>query len=116
MIGVNENTTLADYYYIEQEFSDTTWVAIVDETTAPVVEQDYDGRATLDTVACCDNYQIPEPIIKTWKIPAFGASDGGIALPKTSEEMKSKDFAELLGDAFVYDSKKNDGYPVLKWE
>ena len=116
MIGVNENTTLADYYYIEQEFSDTTWVAIVDETTAPVVEQDYDGRAALDTVACCDNYQIPEPIIKTWKIPAFGASDGGIALPKTSEEMKSKDFAELLGDAFVYDSKKNDGYPVLKWE
>ena len=116
MIGVNENTTLADYYYIEQEFSDTTWVAIVDETTAPVVEQDYDGRAALDTVACCDNYQIPEPIIKTWKIPAFGASDGGIALPKTSEEMKSKDFVELLGDAFVYDSKKNDGYPVLKWE
>ena len=116
MIGVNENTTLADYYYIEQEVSDTTWAAIVDETTAPVVEQDYDGRAALDTVACCDNHQIPEPIIKTWKIPAFGASDGGIALPKTSEEMKSKDFVELLGDAFVYDSKKNDGYPVLKWE
>ena len=119
MIGVNENTTLADYYYIEQEVSDTTWSALVDEATAPVVEQDYDGRAALDTVACCEGYPIiiqPVMNIETWKIPAFGASDGGIALPKTSEEMKSKDFVELLGDAFVYDSKKNDGYPVLKWE
>ena len=119
MIGVNENTTLADYYYIEQEFSDTTWSAIVDETTAPVIEQDFDGSALLDTVACCDDYPIiiqPAMNIETWEIPAFGASDGGIALAKTSEEMKSKDFAELLGDAFVYDSKKNDGYPMLKWE
>ena len=119
MIGVNENTTLADYYYIAQEVADTTWSAILDETTAPAVEQDYGGSAALDTVACCDDYPIiiqPAMNIETWEIPAFGASDGGIALPKTSEEMKSKDFVELLGDAFVYDSKKNDGYPVLKWE
>ena len=30
--------------------------------------------------------------------------------------MKSKKFAELLGDDFVYDSEQNDGYPILKWE
>ena len=36
--------------------------------------------------------------------------------PKTSDEMKSEDFAELLGDEFVYDSEQNDGFPILKWE
>lgn len=33
---------------------------------------------------------------------------------KSSKEMKSKEFAALLGDAFAYDSKNvNNGYPVL---
>ena len=117
MIGVNENTTLADYYYIAQEVADTTWSASLDEYTTPAL--DTVSVLAPDTVACCSDYPViiqPAIDIKTWKIPAFGASDGGIALPKTSEEMKSKDFVELLGDAFVYDSKKNDGYPVLKWE
>lgn len=45
----------------------------------------------------------------------FGLNNGGgVATPKTEEEMKSLEFAELLGDDFVYDSKMNDGYPVLK--
>ncbi|MBR4785928.1 MAG: hypothetical protein IK012_11865 [Fibrobacter sp.] len=117
MIGVNKNTTLADYYYIEQEVSDTTWSAILDET--PVLTRDTVSVLAPDTVACCTDYPIiiqPSFEIKTSKIPAFGASDGGIALAKTSEEMKSKAFVELLGDAFVYDSNKNDGYPALKWE
>ena len=70
MIGYNYNTTMADYYYLEQG------------------EQ--------------------EP---------FGLNNGGgVATPKTSDEMKSEDFAELLGDEFVYDSELNDGFPVLKWE
>jgi len=70
MIGYNYNTTMADYYYLEQG------------------EQ--------------------EP---------FGLNNGGgVATPKTADEMKSDDFAELLGDDFVYDSGLNDGYPVLKWE
>lgn len=47
----------------------------------------------------------------------FGLNNGGgVATPKTAEEMKSQEFAELLGDDFVYDSEVNDGYPVLKWE
>ena len=47
----------------------------------------------------------------------FGLNNGGgVATPKTAEEMKSQEFAELLGDDFVYDSKMNDGYPVLEWE
>ncbi|PWJ37228.1 hypothetical protein [Fibrobacter succinogenes] len=47
----------------------------------------------------------------------FGLNNGGgVATPKTEEEMKSKDFAKLLGDEFVYDSGLNDGYPVFKWE
>lgn len=47
----------------------------------------------------------------------FGLNNGGgVATPKTEEEMKSKDFAKLLGDEFVYDSGLNDGYPVLSWE
>ena len=121
MIGVNESTTLADYYYIVQEVSDTTWSAILDEVTDPVPKEtsDYGNIVAVDTVACCEDYPIiiqPAMNIEKWEIPAFGASDGGIALPKTSEEMKSKDFVELLGSEFVYDSKKNDGYPVLKWE
>ena len=41
---------------------------------------------------------------------------GGVATPKTESEMKSADFAKLLGDDFVYDSGLNDGYPVLAWE
>ena len=70
MIGYNYNTTMADYYYLEQG------------------EQ--------------------EP---------FGLNNGGgVATPKTADEMKSDNFAELLGDDFVYDSGLNDGYPVLKWE
>ena len=70
MIGYNYNTTMADYYYLEQG------------------EQ--------------------EP---------FGLNNGGgVATSKTAKEMKSKKFAELLGDDFVYDSEQNDGYPILKWE
>ena len=70
MIGYNYNTTMADYYYLEQ------------------------GKQ--------------EP---------FGLNNGGgVATPKTSKEMKSQKFAELLGDEFVYDSGLNDGYPILKWE
>lgn len=70
MIGYNYNTTMADYYYLEQG------------------EQ--------------------EP---------FGLNNGGgVATPKTSDEMKSEDFAELLGDAFGYDSEQNDGFPILEWE
>ena len=70
MIGYNYNTTMADYYYLEQD------------------EQ--------------------EP---------FGLNNGGgVATPKAAKEMQSKDFAELLGDEFVYDSGLNDGFPVLKWE
>jgi len=47
----------------------------------------------------------------------FGQNNGGgVATPKTAKEMKTQNFAELLGDDFVYDSGLNDGYPVLKWE
>lgn len=47
----------------------------------------------------------------------FGLNNGGgVATPKTEDEMKSKDFAKFLGDEFVYDSGLNDGYPVLSWE
>lgn len=47
----------------------------------------------------------------------FGLNNGGgVATPKTEDEMKSKDFAKILGDEFVYDSGLNDGYPVLSWE
>ncbi|MCQ2106980.1 MAG: hypothetical protein MJZ26_14465 [Fibrobacter sp.] len=47
----------------------------------------------------------------------FGLNNGGgVATPKTAEEMKSQEFAEILGEDFVYDSKMNDGYPVLGWE
>ena len=70
MIGYNYNTTMADYYYLEQGDQ--------------------------------------EP---------FGLNNGGgVATPKAADEMKSDDFAELLGDEFTYDSDLNDGYPVLKWE
>lgn len=70
MIGYNYNTTMADYYYLEQG------------------EQ--------------------EP---------FGLNNGGgVATPKNADEMKSDDFAKLLGDEFTYDSGLNDGYPVLNWE
>ena len=69
MIGYNYNTTMADYYYLEQGDQ--------------------------------------EP---------FGLNNGGgVATPKTEEEMKSQEFAELLGDDFIYDEDLNDGYPVLKW-
>ena len=47
----------------------------------------------------------------------FGQNNGGgVATPKTETEMKSANFAKLLGDDFVYDSGLNDGYPVLAWE
>ena len=47
----------------------------------------------------------------------FGQNNGGgVATPKIASEMKSADFAKLLGDDFVYDSGLNDGYPVLAWE
>jgi hypothetical protein len=70
MIGYNYNTTMADYYYLEQGDQ--------------------------------------EP---------FGLNNGGgVATPKSEKEMKSSDFAELLGEDFVYDSGLNDGYPILKWE
>ena len=70
MIGYNYNTTMADYYYLEQG-----------------------------------------------ELEPFGLNNsGGVATPKTENEMKSEEFAELLGEDFVYESKVNDGYPVLKWE
>ena len=47
----------------------------------------------------------------------FGQNNGGgVATPKIASEMKSADFAKLLGADFVYDSGLNDGYPVLAWE
>ena len=47
----------------------------------------------------------------------FGQNNGGgVATPMTETEMKSANFAKLLGDDFVYDSGLNDGYPVLAWE
>ena len=70
MIGYNYNTTMADYYYLEQGDQ--------------------------------------EP---------FGLNNGGgVATPKSEKEMKSSDFAELLGEDFVYDSGLNDSYPILNWE
>jgi hypothetical protein len=43
----------------------------------------------------------------------FGLNNGGgVATPKSADEMKSSDFAELLGEDFVYDS----GFPILSWE
>lgn len=47
----------------------------------------------------------------------FGLNDGGgVATSKTESEMKSDEFAELLGENFTYDSEVNNGYPILKWE
>lgn len=70
MIGYNYNTTMADYYYLEQG-----------------------------------------------ELEPFGLNNGGgVATPKSTDEMKSNDFAELLGNEFIYDSGLNDGFPVLKWE
>lgn len=70
VIGLNYNTTMADYYYLEQGDK--------------------------------------EP---------FGLNDGGgVATPKTEDEMKSADFASLLGDDFVYDSGLNGGFPALSFE
>lgn len=70
MIGYNYNTTMADYYYLEQG-----------------------------------------------ELEPFGENNGGgVATPKTASEMKTEDFAELVGKDFVYDSGLNDGYPVLNWE
>ena len=47
----------------------------------------------------------------------FGLNNGGgVATPKTENEMKSTDFAKLLGDDFTYDSGLNGGYPILAWE
>ena len=70
MIGYNYNTTMADYYYLEQG-----------------------------------------------ELEPFGENNGGgVATPKTASEMKTENFAELVGEDFVYDSGLNDGYPVLSWE
>lgn len=70
MIGYNYNTTMTDYYYLEQG-----------------------------------------------ELEPFGENNGGgVATPKTASEMKTEDFAELVGEDFVYDSGLNDGYPVLSWE
>lgn len=42
----------------------------------------------------------------------FGVNNGGgSATAKSSEEMKSSDFAELLGDAWSINLSVNDGYP-----
>ncbi len=47
----------------------------------------------------------------------FGLNDGGgVATSKTESEMKSDEFAELLGEDFSYDPEANNGYPILKWE
>ena len=55
--------------------------------------------------------------LKRGKQEPFGLNNGGgVATPKTEDDMKSKDFAKLLGDEFIYDSGLNDGYPVLSWE
>lgn len=68
MIGNNYNSTIADYYYLEQSNQE-----------------------------------------------AFGKNDGGgVATPKSEKEMKSKNFAELLGESFAYDS--NERFPILTWE
>lgn len=70
VIGYNYNTTMADYYYLEQG-----------------------------------------------DLEPFGENNGGgVATPKTASEMRTEDFAELVGKDFVYDSGLNDGYPVLSWE
>lgn len=45
----------------------------------------------------------------------FGENDGGgTATPKTGSEMKTEEFAELLGEEFEFDEEENSGYPVLK--
>lgn len=47
----------------------------------------------------------------------FGKNDGGgVATSKTESEMKSDEFAELLGEDFSYNPKANNGYPILTWE
>lgn len=47
----------------------------------------------------------------------FGINDGGgVATPMTSKEMKTEEFAEMLGGDFAYDPEKDGGYPTLKWE
>lgn len=47
----------------------------------------------------------------------FGLNDGGgVATSKTDSEMKSDEFAELLGENFTYDPEVNNGYPILKWK
>ena len=48
--------------------------------------------------------------------PAAVWNGGSVWAPKNADEMKSDDFAKLLGDEFTYDSGLNDGYPVLNWE
>lgn len=45
-------------------------------------------------------------------VEPFGLNNsGGVATVKTADEMKSAAFAELLGDAWSYESSVNDGYP-----
>lgn len=48
-------------------------------------------------------------------LEAFGQNNGGgSASAKTESEMKSADFAKLLGDAWIFDSAQNDGFPIFK--
>lgn len=47
----------------------------------------------------------------------FSASETNEQLALTQSEMKSADFAGLLGDAFAEDRNNiNGGYPILKWQ
>lgn len=48
-------------------------------------------------------------------LEAFGQNNGGgSATAKTESAMKSADFAKLLGDAWIFDSAQNDGFPIFK--
>ena len=70
VIGYNYNTTMADFYYLEQR-----------------------------------------------NLEPFGLNNsGGNATSRFAEEMQTADFAELLGEDFVYDYKQNDSFPILAWE
>lgn len=48
-------------------------------------------------------------------LEAFGQNNGGgSATAKTESAMKSADFAKLLGDAWIFDSAQNNGFPIFK--
>lgn len=47
-------------------------------------------------------------------LEAFGANNGGgSATAKSSAEMRSAEFADLLGEAWSYDGESNGGFPFL---